>query len=53
LFNARERTCYLTFMSKTSPTDKGYAPTMFLFQKKIQQRQTNNSQLKETQVLDG
>jgi len=37
----------------SSPTDKGYSPTLFPYQKKPQSRHTNNSSLKEIQVLDG
>jgi hypothetical protein len=40
-------------VKQTSPTDKGYVPTLFPYQKKKQLRQTNNSNFKETQVLDG
>jgi hypothetical protein len=40
-------------VKQTSPTDKGYAPTSFLYQKKKQLRQTNKSNFKEAQDLDG
>jgi hypothetical protein len=32
-------------VKQTSPTDKGYVPTLFPYQKKKQLRQTNNSNL--------
>ena len=49
----KELVACLLGVKQTSPTDEGYAPTLFPFQKKTQPRQTNNSQIKETQVLDG
>jgi hypothetical protein len=44
---------FLKLIQGTSQTDKGYVPTLFPYQKKKQLRQTNNSNFKETQVLDG
>ena len=38
-------------VKQTSPTDKGYV--VFAYQKIKQLRQTNNSNFKEAQVLDG
>ena len=53
MFNACERlVACLLGVKQTSPTDKGYVPTLFPYQKIKQPRQTNNSNFKETQVLD-
>ena len=56
MFNAcyvNEFVACLLGVKQTSPTDKGYVPTLFPYQKKKQLRQTNNSNFKEAQVLDG
>jgi len=53
--HVKELVACLLGVKQTSPTDKGYVhvPTLFPYQKKKQLRQTNNSNFKETQVVDG
>jgi hypothetical protein len=51
--HVKELVACLLGVKQTFPTDKGYVPTLFLYQKIKQLRQTNNSNFKEAQVLDG
>ncbi|CAC5416253.1 unnamed protein product [Mytilus coruscus] len=44
---------YLIGIKQTSPTEKGYTPTLFPYQKKTPARKTSNSTKQEIQVIDG
>ncbi|CAC5404268.1 unnamed protein product [Mytilus coruscus] len=43
---------YLIGIKQTSPTEKGYTPTLFPYQKKTPARKTSNSTKQEIQVID-
>jgi len=51
--HVKELVACLLGVKQTSPKDKGYVPTLFPYQKEKQLRKINNSNFKETQVLDG